>query len=55
MNLKICGFIKGKSAHAGSKNELITRNLRLVVNIAKNYVGRGLPLLDLLRKDMSDS
>src|SRR5208283_2830724 len=29
-----------------AKNELITRNLRLVVNIAKNYVGRGLPLLD---------
>jgi RNA polymerase primary sigma factor len=28
-----------------AKNELITRNLRLVVNIAKNYVGRGLPLL----------
>ena len=33
-----------------AKNELTTRNLRLVVKISKNYQGRGLSLLDLIQE-----
>lgn len=37
---------KGREA----KDELITRNLRLVINIAKRYVGRGMSLLDMIQE-----
>lgn len=34
----------------GAKDELVQRNLRLVVDVAKRYVGRGLSFLDLVQE-----
>ena len=33
-----------------ARDELTTANLRLVVNVAKHYVNRGMPLLDLIQE-----
>jgi RNA polymerase primary sigma factor len=41
---------KARTLMSEAKDELITRNLRLVINIAKHYVGRGLTLLDLIQE-----
>ena len=33
-----------------ARNEFITRNLRLVIKVAKHYIGRGLSFLDLIEE-----
>lgn len=43
-------FLKVKSGDKAAKELFIKNNLKLVVSIAKNYRGRGLPLLDLVQE-----
>ena len=41
---------KALKAGERAKNQMITANLRLVVNLAKRYQGKGLELLDLIQE-----
>jgi RNA polymerase primary sigma factor len=41
---------KARTLVSEAKDELINHNLRLVVNIGKNYIGRGLSFLDIIQE-----
>jgi RNA polymerase primary sigma factor len=45
-----CKVIELSAGVERIKNEIIEKNLRLVVSIAKNYIGRGLHLADLIQE-----
>jgi RNA polymerase nonessential primary-like sigma factor len=44
--LRLAALVRGGDAEA--RQQMIEANLRLVVAVARNYVGRGVPLLDLI-------
>ncbi len=42
--------VRASGGDFSARQSMIERNLRLVVSIAKNYLGRGLPLTDLIEE-----
>jgi len=42
--------LKARAGDFAARQAMIERNLRLVVSIAKNYLGRGLPMTDLIEE-----
>jgi RNA polymerase nonessential primary-like sigma factor len=42
--------VRASGGDFAARQSMIERNLRLVVSIAKNYLGRGLPLTDLIEE-----
>jgi RNA polymerase nonessential primary-like sigma factor len=42
--------VKARAGDFSARQAMIERNLRLVVSIAKNYLGRGLPMTDLIEE-----